>query len=100
MEALHAKAVSQLARLFPNMETHVPDGEEEEPSSDADDDFEEPEPQVRDAQRRRAADERNEHTRAADMAVAAGAPEQRPQRAAAAAANAAMDALEQRGELV
>ena len=37
--------------------------------------------------------------RAADMVVAAGAPEQRPRRAAAAAANAAMDVLEQRGEL-
>ena len=33
------------------------------------------------------------------MAVAAGTPEQRPRRAAAAAANAAMDALEQCGEL-
>ena len=32
-------------------------------------------------------------------AVAAGAPEQRPRRAAAAAANVAMDVLEQRGEL-
>ena len=36
---------------------------------------------------------------AADVAVAAGALEQRPRRAAAAAANAAMDVLEQRGEL-
>ena len=73
--------------------------EEEEPTSDADDDFDEPEPPGRDAQRRRAAAERNEHNRAADVAVEAGALEQRPRRAANAAANAAMDALEQRGEL-
>ena len=32
-------------------------------------------------------------------AVSAGAPEQRPRRATAAAANVAMDVLEQRGEL-
>ena len=103
MDTLHAKAASQLARLFPNMDTHVPDGEEEEPPSDADDDYEEPEPQGRDAQRRRAADERDgrahSRRRHGHMAVAAGAPEQRPRRAAAAAANAAMDVLEQRGEL-
>ena len=66
---------------------------------DADADFEEPEPQGHDAQRTRAAAERDEHVRAADLAVAAGIPEQRPRRAAAARANAAMDALEQRGEL-
>ena len=41
-----------------------------------------------------------EHTRAANAAVTSGAPEQRPRRAAAAAANEAMDELEQRGELV
>ena len=60
------------------MATHVPDGEEEEPSPDADDDFDEPEPPGRDAQRRRMAAERDEHNRAADVAVAAGALEQRP----------------------
>ena len=48
---------------------------------------------------RRGFSGRNEHNLAADRAVAAGATEQRPRRAAAAAANAAMDALEQRGEL-
>ena len=74
-------------------------GKEEEPSPDADDDFDEPEPPGRDAQRRRMAAERDEHNRAADVAVAAGALEQRPRRAAATAANAAMDVLEQRGEL-
>ena len=80
----------------------MPDGEEEEPSPDADDDYEEPQPPGRDAQRRRAAAERNEHNLAADRAVAACAPEQRPWRAAATAANAATDALplEHRSELV
>ena len=68
-------------------------GKEEEPSPDADDDFDEPEPPGRDAQRRRMAAERDEHNRAADVAVAAGALEQRPRRAAATAANAAMDVL-------
>ena len=80
--------------------THVPDGEEEEPSSDADDDFEEPAPTARDALRRHAAAERAEHDRAADLAARDGAPEQRPRRAAAAAANEKMDALEKRGELI
>ena len=58
-----------------------------------------PAPQGQQALRERAAAERAEHARAADVAVADGAPERRPRRAAAAAANAAMDALEQRSEL-
>ena len=99
MGALHTKAASQLERLFPNMQTHVPDGNEEEPASDADDNYEEPEPRGRDAQRARAEVERAEYSRAADMAVAAGVPQRRPARQAAAAANAAMDAMAGRGEL-
>jgi hypothetical protein len=99
MAALHAKAATQLERLFPNMHTYIPDGNEEEPSSDADDDFEEPEPEGSDAQRARAQAERAEHGRAADTAVATGVPEQRPRRAAAAAANERMDAMEARGEM-
>ena len=99
MNELHAKAAQQLERLFPNMAAHVPDGEEEEPSSDADDDFEEPAPTEREALRLHAAAERAEHDRAANLAVRDGAPEQRPRRAAAAAANEKMDELEQRGEL-
>ena len=99
MDALHAEASEQLERLFPNMATHVPDGEEEEPSSDADDDYEEPAPKETRAQRTRAAAERAEHARAADVAVANGVPAQRPSRAAAAAANAAMNTLDARGEL-
>jgi hypothetical protein len=80
--------------------TYVPDGEEEEPSPDADDDYEEPAPKETRAQQTRAAAESAEHDRAADAAVANGAPAQRPSRAAATAANAAMDALEVCGELV
>ena len=81
------------------MATHVPDGNEEEPSSDADDDYEEPAPKDKRAERKRAETESAEHARAADLAVANGAPARRPQRAAAAAANAEMDAMEERGEL-
>ena len=66
----------------------------------SDDDFEEQAPQGAAQQRARAERERAEHTRAADMAVANGAPERRPARAAAAAANAAMDDLHARGQLV
>ena len=69
------KPASQLERLFPNMQTHVPDGNEEEPASDADDDYEEPEARGRDAQRARAEVGRAEYSRAADMAVAAGVPQ-------------------------
>ena len=61
MSSLYEKAALDLVRLFPNMQAPIPDGNEKEPSSDADDDFEEPEPPVRDAQRRRTAAERNEH---------------------------------------
>ena len=48
------------------------------------------------AQQKRMEAELDEHARAADVAVAAGAPEQRPRRAAYARANEAMDAMEQR----
>ena len=41
-----------------------------------------------------------EHGRAADAAGQLGVPARRPPRAAATAANAAMDALDQRGKLV
>ena len=99
MNALHAKAAEQLERLFPNKATHVPDAIEEEPSSDADDDYEEPPPRWTSAQRKRAEAERAEHARAANAAVANGAPARRPSRTAAAAANAAMDVLDARGEL-
>ena len=51
------------------------------------------------AQRKRTEAEKAEHPRAADAAVANGAPARRPPRAAAAAANARMDALEERGQL-
>ena len=66
------------------------------PRHDADDDFDYEEP--RNQQTRAAAEA--EHNRAADLASAQGIPERRPSRSAATAANAAMDALKQRGELV
>ena len=44
--------------------------------------------------------EADEHRLAADAAGALGVPAQRPARAAAAAANQAMEALHARGELV
>ena len=91
---------TQLERLFPNTATYVPDGNEEEPSSDADDDYEEPAPTWRSAKQKREQAESAEHARAAYVAVTNGAPARRPSRAAAAAANAAMDELDQRGELV
>ena len=96
MDALHTKAEQQLERLFPNMEVPAPDGNEEEPSSDADDDYEEADPPGQ-TQTQRTMQERAEHARAAGMALEHGA---RPSRAAAAAANAAMDAMHQRGELI
>ena len=99
MDELHAKAASQLERLFPNMVEHVPDGNENEPSSDADDDFEEPEPVDVREQYKRKQTETSDHAHAADAAIANGALERRPVRAAAAAANAAMDLMETRGEL-
>ena len=102
MEALHAKAASQLQRLFPNMEAPVPDAVEEEPTSDADDDFDESLPPTREHARAREHEraEQAEHTRAADMAAAHGIPNRRPTRHAAAAANVAMDAMDACGELV
>jgi hypothetical protein len=99
MTALHAKASEQLDRLFPNKATHVPDAVEEEPMSDADDDYEEPAPKEKRGQRKCADAESAEHDRAADVAVANSVPARRPFRAAAAAANAAMDVLDERGEL-
>ena len=33
------QAAQELGRLFPNMQAHIPDGNEEEPTSDAEDDF-------------------------------------------------------------
>ena len=38
-DSLHSKAAQDLERLFPNKQAHIPDGNEDEPSSDADDDF-------------------------------------------------------------
>ena len=84
------QAAQELGRLFPNMQAHIPDGNEEEPTSDAEDDF---------AEELTAQREGAEHGRAADAAGQLGVPARRPPRAAATAANAAMDALEQRGEL-
>ena len=69
-------------------------------SSDADDDYDEPAKTGNTAQQRRAETERAEHAKAADVAVSNGAPAQRPRRAAAAAANEAMDDMDRRGELV
>ena len=72
-----------MERLFPNKATHVPDGNEEEPSSDVEDDFETDEGlAARDA----------EYERVATAAANAGVPARRSGRAGAAAATAAMDA--------
>ena len=60
---------------------------EEEPTSDAEDDV---------AEELTTQRESAEHSRAAGQL---GVPARRPPRAAAAAANAAMDVLDQRGEL-
>ena len=97
---LHAEAAQQLDRLFPNREAPAPEGVEEEPSSDVDDDYEEP-PARRGAAAGNAyaQHERAEHTRAADLAVEAGVPARRPRREAAAATNRRMDELHARGEL-
>ena len=101
MQALHAEAATQLERLFPTRPptSPFPNGNEEEPTSDADDDFEEPAPKGPRSKKARAEAERAEHIRAADAAVANGAPAQRPSRNAAVAANTAMDALHKCGEL-
>ena len=85
------QATQELGRLFPNMQAHIPDGNEEEPTSDAEDDF---------SEELTAEREGAEHGRAADAAGQLGVPASRPPRAAAIAANVAMDALDQRGELV
>ena len=72
----------------------TPDGNEEEPSSDVEDDFEDPDfEQVH-------ARVQAQHTHAADTAGELGVPAQRPTRTATTAANQAMDALHARGELV
>ena len=99
MAELHAKAARDLPRLFPNMKTYVPEGHEEEPDSDAEDDFE-PAPRTEAEQRTHSEHQRVEHARAAEVAIRNGAPERRPMRSAAATANAAMDAMHRRGELV
>ena len=56
------------------MATHVPDGQEDEPSSDADDDFDERATTAEIAQQRAE----NEHTHAAEVAIANGVPARRP----------------------
>ena len=98
MDALHAKAKEQLNRLFPNRATHVPDGTEEEPSSDAEDDFDEPATTAQSAQQ--CAE--TEHARTADVAVANGVPALRPSRTAATAANVRMNVndMQARSELI
>ena len=84
MTELHAKASTQLERLFPNRETHVPDGHEEEPPTVADfDDF--------DTADGLAAREAEWLVREGG-AVAAMAPVRRTTRAAAATSTAAIDA--------
>ena len=95
-----------MSRLSPrhlpkiNREAPAPEGVEEEPSSDADDDYEEPAPpRGSAAERARTRNERAEHERAADLAIAAGVPARRPTRKAAEAANQHMDEMHARGEL-
>ena len=53
------------------MATHVPDGQEDEPSSDADDDFDE---RATTAERRKM----SIRTHAAEVAIANGVPARRP----------------------
>jgi hypothetical protein len=83
MGELHAAAAQQLERLFPNKATPMPDGNEEEPSSDAEDDFEHDDAQGGGAR---------EYQLLATQAVAAGVPAQRSYEAAVAAATAAIAA--------
>ena len=71
---------------------------EEEPSSDADDDYEEP-PAPRGQLSERARADQAEQERAADVAAEHGVPTRRPVRRAAVAANTAMDALQAEGML-
>ena len=88
MDELHATAATQLERLFPNKQTHVPDRNEEEPSSDVEDDFDD----TADGLAAREA----EYERMAAAAGAAGVPLRRTSRAGAAATTAAMDAARAR----
>ena len=83
MDALHAEASEQLGRLFPNMETHVPNETEDDPSSDVDDDF--------DTVEGLAARE-VEYQRTAAAATAAGVPPRRSSRTSLVASTAAADA--------
>ena len=92
------QASGDLERLFPNKQAPVPDGDEPEPSSDAEDDFEDVAFEETPSQARRRVEA--EHRVAADAAGGLGVPTQRPTRAAATAANQAMDALHERGDLV
>ena len=79
------------------MQAPIPDGNEDEPSSDAEDDFDPTYDETPTQSRTRV---EAEHRLAADAAGGLGVPAQRPARAAAAAANQAMDVLHTRGELV
>ena len=72
--------------------SHVPDGNEEEPTSDADDDFDTNDFDTAEGLAAREA----EHERAAAGATAAGVPARRSGRAAAAAATAAADAAREK----
>ena len=91
------QASGDLERLFPNKQAQVPDGDEPEPSSDAEDNFEDAAFEETPAQALRRVEA--EHRVAADAAGRLGVPTQRPTRVAAAAANQAMDAMHARGEL-
>ena len=81
-----------MERLFPNKSSHVPDGNEEEPTSDADDDFDTNDFDSAEGLAAREA----EHERAAAGATAAGVPARRSGRTAAAAATAAADAAREK----
>ena len=90
MNELHASASDHLDRLFPNKQTHVPDGNEAEPSSDVEDDF--------DTDEGLAAQEAEEaeYARMAAAGTVAGVPTRRSGRAAAAVATAAADEARER----
>ena len=98
MNELHAKAASQVERLFPNRQAFVPADIEEEPISDVDDDFADDDPEEQPQPRARVERAEAEQRRVADAAADLGVPTQRPRRGAAVAANAAMDTLHARGE--
>ena len=93
MDALYAKAASDLERLFPNKQVFAPDGNEEEPPADVDDFVHAQDPEV-------LTNEKVEHNRVADMAGSFGVPSQRPTPAAATAASMAMDAMCEHGEMI